>query len=81
MTMGTSQKRGDKETVEFLQRLTEIVCKARDTPNPATINDELRRHIDSEANGILPPTLLLWMGDNLLQEARFKEAIEVYTNR
>jgi hypothetical protein len=79
VAMGTSpQKRSDQETVEFLQKLSEMVCKARDTSNPSTVNDDLRRHIDSEANGILAPALLLWIGDNLLQEARFKEAIEVY---
>ena len=77
--MGTSpQKKSDKETVEFLQKLSEMVCKARNSSNPSMVNDDLRRHIDLEANGILAPVLLLWLGDNLLQEARFKEAIEVY---
>jgi tetratricopeptide (TPR) repeat protein len=58
--------------------LSELVQQARTTPAPAASNEVLQQQVDSDPEGPLGPPLLLWMGDNLLMEKQFAEAIDVF---
>jgi hypothetical protein len=60
------------------RELSELVQRARTTPIPATSNEGLQSQVNDDPRGPLAPPLLLWMGDNLVMEKRFDEAIEVF---
>ena len=62
-------------TVAELQQLSDVVCRARETPQPAGANQVLRDALPLTAHP-LGPLAALWAGDNLMMEMRFEEALE-----
>jgi tetratricopeptide (TPR) repeat protein len=69
----------NRQLFEIWKQLSNLVHRGRHTPHPSSTNALLRQHLELNREGLLAPALLLWMGDNFLIEARFREAIAVYT--
>lgn len=78
MEMNGQSSRHDEEVVQAWREVSAAVHRARHTPMPSTTNELLRDRIKEDADGPFSAAYLLWIGDNLFQEARFEEAIEVY---
>ena len=61
------------------RELSELVEQARSLGVPTAANEALEHQLSSDPGGPLTPPILLWMGDNLMMEKGFEEAIEAYT--
>lgn len=78
MEMNGESSRHDEELVEGWRQVSSLVHRARHTPSPSASNELLRDRIKEHSDGPFSVAYLLWIADNLFQEARFEEAIEVY---
>ena len=78
MEMNGQSSRQHEEVVEAWRQISSIVHTARHATLPSTTNELLRGEIKEDPDGPFSAAYLLWVGDNLFQEARFEEAIEVY---
>lgn len=63
---------------ELWRQLSMLVHRTRHSPYPASSNQALRGVLEAEPEGLLAPALVHWMGDSLVMEARFREAIDTY---
>src|SRR3954447_2272171 len=68
------------EVFEIWRTLSAIVHRARHTSQPASANELLRRFAETNPDSLVAPAVLLWAGDNLLIEARFRDAIAAYAD-
>ena len=59
-------------------QISAAVTQARTSPLPTSVNEWLLSHAKSDAKAPLTPAKLAWAADNLMMEARFEEAIEIY---
>jgi tetratricopeptide (TPR) repeat protein len=71
-------KEGGEGMVRLWIHLSEMVRQARRLSNPPAVNGVLADYVKEAPQGVLAPALLYWMGDNLLLQAHFREAIEAY---
>ena len=67
----------DRRLFHQWRELSELVHRLRHS-EPTASNHALRQMVDADPGGPLAPALLLWLGDNLVLESQFDQAVGVY---